>query len=54
MLTVKWQNLSGNWFQDEYPDPMGHVVFEWKKTGGVTQRVELWGDDGMIAEWKNK
>lgn len=51
MLTIKWQNLSGHWFDGQYPDPMGYVIFEWKTTGGVSQRVEIYSGDVLLNSW---
>lgn len=54
MLTVKWQSLSGEWYQDTYPSKVGHVMFKWKAAVGVSLRVELWQDGVMVIAWSKK
>ena len=51
MLTLKYENNSGHWFSSEYIDNMAHVVYEWKKTGGVAKTVQLWDGDVLVNEW---
>lgn len=48
MRTLKWQNNSGDWFQDDYPVVTAMVIFKWKMTGGVTKRIEMWEDDELL------
>lgn len=55
MYTVKYQNLSGDWFKTNCPDvSSAFVVFEWKKTGGVCQRAEMWKDEQIVDTWEKE
>lgn len=54
MRTLKWQNNSGDWFQDDYPVVTAMVIFKWKMTGGVTKRIEMWEDDELLDMWEAK
>lgn len=53
MYTIKYQNNSGNWFESNCPDvSSAEVVYNWKKTGGVAVKVEMWLDGKMIQFWE--
>jgi hypothetical protein len=55
MYTIKYQNLSGDWFTTNCPDvSSANIIYEWKKTGGVCKYVEMWNDDKLVMFWENK
>lgn len=49
LILVRWQNLSGDWFSDSYPESMAHVIYNWK-CGTPNQAAEM-HINGNVARW---